>query len=264
MEKFSHEIIRVALLGGGLLLFMLLETAQPFREGSVSKPKRWLNNIVLGIINLTVLQLIFVFVTTRAVGYGALPQFGLLNVFNAPRWLKIIDTIVMMDLLLYFWHILIHRLPLFWRFHRVHHTDLDVDVSTSLRLHVVEVILAALVRLSIAYFLGADPIGILVFEICYLWADQFRHSNLELPQWLERAYWLLFVPPAMHRIHHSVDMDERHTNFGAIFSIWDRFLGTLRTGVDQEHIWFGVDGHIHEKKLDIQHLIAMPFTPSVK
>lgn len=264
MEKFSYEIIRLVVMGGGLLAFMLIEMIAPFREGSVSKSKRWLNNIGLGIINLVALQLIFVALASQSSASGAAQPTGLLCIFFTPRWLKIIDTVVAMDLLIYLWHILIHRLPLFWRFHRVHHTDLDVDVSTALRLHVFDVTLAAIVRLAGAYFLGADPVGILVFEIFYLLADQFRHSNLQLPKPLERIYWILFVPPAMHRIHHSVDQDERHTNFGAIFSIWDRVLGTLRTGVNQEHIWFGVDGHIQEKKLDIQNLIVMPFAPSVK
>ncbi len=264
MENIGYEMIRLLILGGGLVMFLLLEIIAPYREGSVSKLKRWLNNIGLGIVNTVVLQLLFAAITVQVAAQGNAQQFGLIHFFDAPRWLKIIGTIVVMDLLVYFWHVLLHRLPLLWRVHRVHHTDLDVDVSTAMRRHVFEIVLSALVRMAGAYFVGAEPVGILIFEIVYLLSDQFRHTCLKLPWELERSLWLLLVPPTMHRIHHSVDIEERLTNFGRFLSIWDRVFGTMRTGVYQERIWYGVDGHIHEKKLDIHHLMKMPFLPPVK
>ncbi|MFZ5572260.1 MAG: sterol desaturase family protein [Thermodesulfobacteriota bacterium] len=264
MEKISYDMIRLLILCGGLMVFLLLETILPYRESSVSKLKRWLNNIGLGVVNTVILQLLFTTMMVGVAAHSSTQQSGLLHFFNVPRWLKVLDTIVTMDLLLFLGHVLLHRLPLLWRIHRVHHTDLNVDVSTSLRRHLFEVVLSAMARTAGYYFLGADPVGVLIFELFYLLSDQIRHTSLRLPWGLERLLWLLFVPPGMHRVHHSVDTEERHTNFGRCFSVWDRLFGTMRTGVYQERIWYGVDGHIQEKKLDIQHLLAMPFLPPVK
>ena len=263
LSNFDFNVIGLMLLFGGLIFFGVIELIIPYREASVSKLKRWLINMGLGLINISVLNLIFVSLTIGVAVYVSDRQIGLLNLVEMPYWLKVVDTIILMDLILYFWHVLTHRVPLLWRFHRVHHTDLNMDVSTAVRFHLVEVILLAFLRLGVAYFIGADYLGVFLFECIYMAADQFEHSCLKVPKRFESAFWVLFVPPAMHRIHHSVALEERHSNFGTLFSIWDRLFGTLLTGVNQNQIWLGVDGHIQEKKLEIYHLYYMPFTPIV-
>jgi len=257
-------MIKIGMISGGVVLFLILELIVPYRENSVSKFRRWLNNLGLGIVNITIIQLGFLTLMISTSVYVSDKQIGLFNLMQIPDWLKIIDTIILMDLAMYFWHIMTHRVPLLWRFHRVHHTDLDMDVSTTLRYHIGEVIPQFIVLTGTIYFIGADPVGVLTFECIFILSNLFRHSRFKLPNWFDNIFWILFVPPAMHRIHHSVDLEERNTNFGTIFSIWDRLFGTLLTGINQNQIWTGVDGHIQEKKLEIYHLIWMPFTPAVK
>jgi len=264
MSESHYNMIKVGMITGGIVFFFILELIVPYRENSVSKFRRWLNNLGLGIVNITVIQILFLSFLLSTSVYVSDKQIGLFNLMQVPDWLKIIDTIILMDLAMYFWHILTHRVPLLWRFHRVHHSDLDMDASTTLRYHIGEIIPQFLVLTGVVYFIGADPIGVLVFECVFILFNLFRHSGFKLPNWFENIFWVLFVTPAMHRIHHSVDLEERNTNFGTIFSIWDRFLGTLLTGINQNQIWTGVDGHIQEKKLEIYHLLWMPFTPAVK
>ena len=264
MTNLNTEAVKIGLVAGGLLLFLLLELIVPYREKSVSKLKRWLNNLTLGVINLILYEVVIASLLVATANHVTENGYGVMNLVEMPVWLKIIDTVVAMDLLFYLCHVLIHRIPVLWRFHRVHHTDLDVDVSTAMRFHVLEVVFRALAGIGMIYFIGADPMGVFVFECVFLLLFFLQHSSLRLPKAIENIWWIAFVPPAMHRIHHSVDLQERNTNFGAVFSIWDRFFGTLLTGVNQNQIWTGVDGHIQEKKLEIYHLMWMPFTPPVK
>lgn len=264
MSEINYNMIKISMIAGGVAFFLILELLIPYKENSVARLRRWLNNLGLGIMNITVIQIVFAALMISTSVYVSDKQTGLLNLMQVPDWLKIIDTIILMDLVIYFWHIMTHRIPLLWRFHRVHHTDLDVDVSTAMRFHIGELIPKFLLLTGTIYFIGADLVGVLIFESVFLLSDFFRHSRLKLPHWFEDIYLILFVPPSMHRVHHSVDLEERNTNFGTIFSIWDRFFGTLLTDINQNQIWTGVDGHIQEKKLEIYHLMWMPFMPAVK
>lgn len=264
MSNIDYDLVRIGIYSSGLAIFLFAETVLPSRESSVSKTRRWLNNIGLAFINVAFLQLLLTPLVMQVAAHATQQQYGVLNLIQAPRWMKIVDTIVLMDLFVYLWHILLHRVPVLWRFHRVHHTDLNMDASSMARFHICELALNTGVRIGVAYFLGADPFGIFLFECLYIAADLFRHSSIILPDSVEKLVWILFVPPAMHHIHHSVSLEERNTNFGTIFSFWDRLAGTLLTGVNQKHLWFGVDGHIQEKKLDLHHLLMLPFLPAVK
>ncbi len=169
-----------------------------------------------------------------------------------------------MDLIIYIWHLLNHEMPFLWRFHRVHHSDLNMDVSTATRFHVVELAISAVIKISIIFFLGAGPLAVMIFESTLVLCAQFTHSSLKVPRWFEILYWILFVPPSMHRIHHSVVIKERDTNYGTIFSIWDRILGTLLTGVSQDKIRIGIGAYAKPEKLNFHQLLVMPFTRQVK
>ena len=169
-----------------------------------------------------------------------------------------------MDFMLYIWHLLNHEVPLLWRFHRVHHSDLNMDVSTATRFHVGELAIAAIIKISLVFLLGASLMGVLIFESVLVLFAQFHHSSLRVPKWFEAMFWILFVPPSMHRIHHSVIVKERNTNYGTIFSTWDRWLGTLLTNVDQSRIRIGIGAYQQPNKLNFHHLLAMPITRPVK
>jgi sterol desaturase/sphingolipid hydroxylase (fatty acid hydroxylase superfamily) len=181
-----------------------------------------------------------------------------------PHWLKVIVAVIFMDFMLYIWHLLNHEMPLFWRFHRVHHTDLNMDVSTATRFHIGELSISAVIKIGLIFFIGADIVSIIIFESLLVLSAQFHHSSLKVPAWFENLFWPLFVPPSMHRVHHSVVIRERDTNYGTIFSIWDRMFGTLLKQVDQDKIIIGMGAYREPDKLKLHHLLLMPFTRAVK
>ncbi|MEE8432056.1 MAG: sterol desaturase family protein [Candidatus Desulfatibia sp.] len=216
------------------------------------------------IFNSLILKLLFASILVQTCLYVTDKQIGVLNLTAVPYWAKTLVTFVFMDFMLYVWHLLNHEMPFLWRFHRVHHTDLNMDVSSATRFHIGELAISAVIKISLVFFLGADMFGVLLFETLLVFTAQFHHSGLTVPQWFEKIFWILFVPPSMHRIHHSVVIKQRDSNYGTIFSIWDRILGTLITDVDQDRIRIGVGGHYEPAKLNFHHLLVMPFTAPVK
>ena len=264
MFNITESFIRLLLFWGVLLLFLSLEGLIPYRPSSVSKVKRWINNLALTLINSILLNLIFSTAIVFTATYVQTHELGILNMVQAPTWLKIIVTVAFMDFMLYVWHLLNHEVPLLWRFHRVHHCDLNMDVSTATRFHIGELAISAVIKISLIFFLGASPMGVLIFESALVLCAQFSHSSLKVPRWFETLYWILFVPPSMHRIHHSVVIKERDTNYGTIFSFWDRILGTLLTRVSQDKIRIGIGAYAKPEKLNFHQLLIMPFTRPVK
>jgi sterol desaturase/sphingolipid hydroxylase (fatty acid hydroxylase superfamily) len=264
MFNITESFIRLLLFWGVLFFFLALEVLIPYRPSSVSKVKRWINNLALTIFNSILLNLIFSTAIVFTATYAQANKIGILNMVQAPTWLKILVTVAFMDFMLYVWHLLNHEVPLLWRFHRVHHSDLNMDVSTATRFHIGELAISAVIKISLIFFLGASPTGVLIFESALVLCAQFHHSSLKVPKSFETLWWILFVPPSMHRIHHSVIINERNTNYGTIFSLWDRILGTLLTSVDQVKIRIGVGAYNKPDKLNFHQLLVMPFTKPVR
>ena len=263
MIQTDTTFIRFSLFWGGLLFFLLLEILMPYRQSSVSKAKRWINNISITVFNSLILQVVFAGAIVKTAMYVTTHQLGVLNMIMLPGWVKLFVTVAFMDFMLYIWHLLNHEVPLLWRFHRVHHSDLNMDVSTATRFHIGELAISAVIKIALVFLLGASPLGVIIFEAALVLCAQFHHSSLKVPKWFERIFWILFVPPSMHRIHHSVIIKERDTNYGTIFSIWDRLLGTLLKDVDQKAIRIGMGAYQKPDKLNFQHLLAMPLTRPV-
>lgn len=264
MLDANAPLIRLAVFWGGLVLFLLLELARPYRRPTVSKFKRWAINLGLTAFNSVILALVFGAAILATSQHVTAHKLGALNQIDLPYWLELALAVAFLDFMLYIWHLLNHEVPLLWRFHRVHHTDLNMDVSTATRFHIGELCLSAPIKIGLIYLIGADPLMVVVFEAGLVLAAQFHHSSLRAPWALEKVLWLLFVPPSMHRIHHSVKIRERNTNYGTIFSLWDRVMGTMLAGVDQTGIRIGVGGHFEENKLGLGRLLVMPFTRYVK
>lgn len=256
--------IRLGLSVGGVLVFLFFELIVPYRPSTVSKVKRWAINLGMTAMNSILLTVVFAGAIISVAAYAGTEKAGLLNMADMPQWFRVLATLAFMDLMLYIWHLLNHEMPLLWRFHRVHHTDLNMDVSTATRFHIGELMISAVIKMSLVFFIGADLLSIIIFESAVVLTAQFQHSSLTVSGWFEKIYWVLFVPPSMHRIHHSVVINERNTNYGTIFSLWDRVLGTLRSDVDQGGIKIGVGAFPLENKLNIHHLVIMPFTARVK
>ena len=264
MTAEQASSIRFGIFILGLVVFLIAELIVPYRPSTVPKWKRWVTNISLTAFNSILLNLIFAGAVWQTAQYVTQNGQGVLNLLYMPQWLKVFLTVVFMDFMLYIWHLLNHEVPFLWRFHRVHHTDLNMDVSTATRFHTGELAISALIKISLVYFLGASPLGVVIFESALVLCAQFHHSSLVVPAWFEKYYWLLFVPPSMHRIHHSVIIKERDTNYGTIFSLWDRILNTMKAQVDQSRIRIGVGAYPHPDKLNLVTLLTMPVAAPVR
>jgi sterol desaturase/sphingolipid hydroxylase (fatty acid hydroxylase superfamily) len=264
MTNLSIAIVRGLVSWGGFFIFLLFEYLKPYRLPSVAKTKRLLTNISLTLLNSLVLSIVFATATINSALNVSANHLGILNTFSLPFWIKVFLSIVFMDLVFYVWHLLNHNIPLLWRFHRVHHSDLNMDVSTASRFHIGELALASCIKIVFIYLIGANVVSVILFEGLLGLTAQFQHSSLRVPLWFERAFWLLLVPPSMHRIHHSVVIRERDTNYGTILSIWDRALGTLLKNVDQEGIVIGLGPYRKPGDLGLLSLLAMPFTRAIR
>jgi len=264
MFNITESSIRLILFGGGIAFFLILELIVPYRKSTISKLNRWVNNLSMTIFNSIVLNLLFATAIVGTAVYVQEQKIGVLSYIMAPQWVKILITVAFMDFILYVWHLLNHEVPFLWRFHRVHHSDLNMDVSTATRFHIGELIISAVIKIALIYLIGASPLGVLIFESALVLCAQFHHSSLKVPKWFETIYWVLFVPPSMHRIHHSVIIKERDSNYATIFSLWDRFMGTLTTDVNQSRIKIGVGAYRNPKKLNLHQLLVMPFSKAIR
>lgn len=243
----------------GVLIFLLIEIAHSYRLPTVSKTQRWLTNLPLSIINGSVYHFLFTASLIALAHTVEVEKLGLLNTIAAPLWLKIVLGILVLDFFIYLWHLLTHSIPLLWRFHRVHHSDLNMDVSTANRFHLGEFLVTGLLRMAIIYTFGIPWPAYVIFEIVVNLSVQFHHSALKLSPTFQKAWALLFVPPSLHRIHHSQLRKECDSNYGVIFSLWDRLAGTLVTEVDQDKIIIGSRSHQDFEKLSFWDLQVMPF-----
>jgi len=264
MLKTEPSTIRMFLFVGGLLTFLIWELLSPYRPGTISKLKRWIINLAFTGFNNIILSLLFAAATVQACQYVSVNRLGILNSIEMPHWQKTLLTIIILDFMLYIWHLLNHVVPFLWDLHRVHHCDLNMDVSTATRFHIGELAISKVITICLILFLGVDVYGLFLFETLVIMATQFHHSSLKISVWIENFFWILFVPPSMHRIHHSVVIKERDSNYGIIFSLWDRILGTLLTDIDQTEIRIGVGSYQRQEKLNFHHLLMMPLTRRVR
>ena len=186
-------------------------------------------------------------------------EWGILHWINAPPFVAFVVGFLWLDYSYYWWHVATHKVPLLWRFHNVHHTDLDMDVSTAARFHFGELLLSVVFRVMQVLISGVAPLTLLVFEIVFECAGQFHHSNWRLPQKLEASLNRVLVTPRMHGIHHSVVVEHTDSNWGTIFSWWDKFHRTLRIDISQDEITIGVPQWRDEKELRLLDLWKMPF-----
>ena len=223
----DHEAgVRVV---AGVAVFGLMavwETLASRRACTLARPQRWFANISLVAIDAVVIRLLFPAAAVgmawaaRDAGWGLFPRVAL------PGSTAVLLSIVLLDLTVYLQHVMFHALPALWRVHRVHHADLDVDVTTGLRFHPIEIVLSMLIKLAVVAMLGPPVLGVLLFEVLLNALAMFNHANARIPAPLDRVLRLFVVTPDMHRVHHSVEPFEHNTNFGFNLSCWDRLFGT--------------------------------------
>jgi sterol desaturase/sphingolipid hydroxylase (fatty acid hydroxylase superfamily) len=186
-------------------------------------------------------------------------RWGLLQALGLPPWLRSIVALAALDYTLYVWHVLVHRTPALWRFHAVHHVDLDLDASTAVRFHFGELVASVPWRAAQIAIIGVGPQTLRTWQTLTLLSVLFHHSNVRLPPRLERALGLIIVTPRMHGIHHSQDASEMAANWSSGLSVWDRLHGTSRLDVPQDRIRIGVPGQDDEREVGLARIIAQPF-----
>jgi len=257
-------LFRLSFFLGVLAVLMLCEHYFPRRRSSFSKKTRWTANLTLVTIDTLCLRLLFPLLAIDFALIASERGWGLFNYWELSWWLAFILGVIILDFMIYLQHVLFHVIPFFWRFHKVHHTDLDFDATTGVRFHPVEIIVSMGIKIAVVVFLGIPALAVLVFEILLNAGSMFTHSNIKLPISLDRVIRFLIVTPDVHRIHHSPNPAERDRNFGFNLSLWDRFLGTYRDqpSEDHERMTIGIGEYRAAKYLKLHWLLAIPFTSS--
>ncbi|MCB1366628.1 MAG: sterol desaturase family protein [Rhodobacteraceae bacterium] len=235
----NETLIRLAAFLGLFALFAVIEALAPRRRRVQSRARRWATNIGIVAIDQVAVRLMALALPLLAVGAALDAQqngWGLFNLTDWPVWVEVLGAILILDFAIWAQHLIIHKVPLFWRFHRVHHADRDFDVTTALRFHPVEILASMLVKVGVVYLIGPAALAVILFEIILNGTAMFNHSNIRLPQALDRVVRLVLVTPDMHRVHHSVHRAEHDSNYGFALSLWDRILGTYVAEPAEGHL----------------------------
>lgn len=261
MEAFliAHDAdLRLyALFAGSLVL--LWEASVPAKELIDSVVSRWPRNILLFAMDIFLSRIVLPISTIGLAIHAANQGWGLLNFIDAPFWLEALFALLALDATAYLFHVAMHRNPLLWRVHAVHHSDKDFDCTTGLRFHPIEAVIALTARLAAIAALGIPVIAVVVFEVWAIAAAFYTHANTKIPLWLDRNIRKLFVTSNMHRVHHSADQQDNMTNFGVIFSAWDRLFATyLERSACGTEMPIGLPWFNHRASLGLVHLIALP------
>ncbi|MDD2944015.1 MAG: sterol desaturase family protein [bacterium] len=241
MDIISDKTIISALF---LAVLWFLELKLPFFmqfAGTLrQKIKHDLGNLVLGLFNAALLTFLIASPTVVALEYSKTHSSGVLWQLPLPAWLAWLTAMVLLDLWMYLWHAMNHKLSFLWRFHRLHHSDEQMNASTAVRFHTVEILLSGIARLVVLPLLGIDITQLIVYEILLLPVIMVHHSNVSYPRWYDFGCRYLLITPALHRVHHSEIRAETDSNYGSIFSIWDRIFGSFCSRNDVNNIKYGL------------------------
>jgi sterol desaturase/sphingolipid hydroxylase (fatty acid hydroxylase superfamily) len=259
----SHEpTIRLGFFLGVFVVMALWELAAPRRAPLVSKVLRWSSNLGLVALNTVLLRLLFPLAGAGLAAFAAEHGWGLLNHFQAPAALAIPLAVIAMDFVIWLQHVMVHAVPALWRLHRVHHADLDYDLTTGARFHPIEIILSMLIKFATIVVLGPPVVAVVIFEVLLNATALFNHGNIRLPAGLDRMLRWFVVTPDMHRVHHSVEDDECNSNFGFNLPWWDRLFGTYRDQPRAGHLGMsiGIRGHTNPREVDrLDGMLLLPF-----
>jgi sterol desaturase/sphingolipid hydroxylase (fatty acid hydroxylase superfamily) len=259
----TSETVRLIAFVSVLLICSILEFLFPRKVLTQNKVYRWFNNLGLIAFNSITLTIMMPIVAFEAASLAADFNFGLLHwtSLSWPLWLEMCFGILALDLAIYTQHVIFHRIPLLWRLHRMHHADQDIDVTTGIRFHPIEILLSMWIKIVVVMLLGVSPLIVIIFEILLNASALFNHSNIYLPKTIDRYLRFLIVTPDMHRVHHSIIPKETHSNFGFFLSIWDRIFNTYlcQPSLGHQHVSIGLP--IFRSKIEqrIDKMLSQPF-----
>jgi sterol desaturase/sphingolipid hydroxylase (fatty acid hydroxylase superfamily) len=243
----------------GLTLLLGLESWVPAAGNRHHRLRHLARNLTLGLLNTGVLALVAVPFIAQVALWAEESRFGLLRLLNIPTAVATVTAILLFDAWMYLWHRANHKLGFLWRFHRVHHSDPEMDATTALRFHTGEILISSALRLAVVPLLGITIGQLLVYELLLLPVILFHHSNVRFPERLDALLRLVIVTPAIHRIHHSRYRIETDSNYSSIFSFWDRMAGTFRLRRNGQPVDFGLDEYDGEEWQRLSGLMLMPF-----
>ena len=258
----THEpLIRLCAFVTVLLAMAAWETLAPRRKRTVGRATRWPSNLGVVTINTALLLLIL---PASAVGFAlfcAARGWGLFNVMRVPAWLAILPAVVILDFMIYLQHVMFHAVPILWRVHRMHHADLDFDVTTGIRFHPVEIVISMGVKLAAVALFGTPAAGVLAFVVLLNVTSMFNHSNIDIPKGRDAILRRFVVTPDMHRVHHSIVVRETNSNFGFNLPWWDRLLGTYRAQPEAGHdaMTIGIGQFREPKELRLDRMLTQPW-----
>lgn len=257
----SHEpATRMFVFLTVLLVMAIWEVWSPRRRVEVPRLLRWSNNLALIVIDSIAVRLLF---PLAAVGLAVAMQtkgWGLFNVIDLPSWFEILLAVVLLDFAIYLQHVLFHHVPVLWRLHRMHHADIEIDVTTGLRFHPLEIVLSMAFKLVLVLLLGPAAIAVLIFEVVLNASALFNHSNIRLPKHIDAVLRLIIVTPDMHRVHHSIIPKETNSNYGFNVPWWDRLLGTYiaQPKAGHDDMLIGIELFRSRRDLWIDRMILQP------
>lgn len=256
-----ESVIRLGSFLGVFMLVALAEQFWPRRRLTVPKGPRWFCNIAIVFIDTIVARLVFPLMPLGMAEIAKIRGWGIFNQIGLPYLLEIGISVLALDLIIYLQHRAFHRIPIFWRFHRMHHTDLDLDVSSGNRFHPVEILLSYVIKLGAVAVIGVPAAAVIIFEVALNATSLFNHGNFRIPLTIDRLLRLILVTPDMHRVHHSVIPQETDSNFSFNFPWWDRLLGTYRDQPREGHeiMQIGLKEFRDAGRLGLGYLLVLPF-----
>jgi sterol desaturase/sphingolipid hydroxylase (fatty acid hydroxylase superfamily) len=257
----SEPLIRVSAFAGILAAMAAWEILAPRREQKLVRGKRWPGNIGVVVLDTLLVRLLF---PTTAVGLALIAEargWGLFHALDAPIWAAVPAAVIALDLAIYLQHVLFHAVPALWRLHRMHHADLEIDVTTGVRFHPIEILLSMGIKLGVVAALGLPAVGVLAFEVLLNATSMFNHSNVRMPAWLDRVLRWIVVTPDMHRVHHSIAARETNSNVGFNLPWWDRLFGTYRDQPAAGHdaMTLGVERFRDPAEQRLDRMLTQPF-----
>ena len=261
MTEADVSMIRLGYFVGILLGMAVLERIFPRRKRLVPTSIRWVNNLALVFVNSALMRLLIPVSLIWFADHAALQNWGLFNLLDVPYWVGFIISLILLDVGMYFQHRLFHAVPVLWRLHRLHHADLDFDVTTGLRFHPIEILLSMGIKFALVAALGAPAAAVLVFEVVLNGMSLFNHANMKMPAGLDGFLRIFVVTPDVHRVHHSINSLETNSNFGFNLSCWDHLFGTYRAQPEAGHegMTIGLEPFRETRDLRLDRMLWQPF-----
>jgi len=257
----DNTTIRLSFFFSIFILLMVWELIFPKRAINPMRLRRWLPNISLVVLNSVVANAVF---SAGAIGVAYFAQangMGLLNIYSLSFYPNLIISLLFLDFVIYFQHLLFHYVPWLWRLHKIHHSDVEFDVTTAVRFHTIEILISMVIKMGVIFAFGIQWMPVLIFEVLLNGSSMFNHSNIKLPKWVDRLLRTFIVTPDMHRVHHSKDRRETDNNFGFNLPWWDYLFGTYtaQPRLGHDNIEIGLPEYTEVKKLSLFKLLFIPF-----